>query len=87
MSPVIPYLLSRTEPCQVCAKEKEEISNVTVLGLLWVLRQLPREQKGATNKLQQPLRLGQATAGIVSPLTTAGFGVGSGLNPQTLLPR
>lgn len=50
------------------------MGNVTLLGLSWSLRELPCEQKGAANKLQQPLSLGQATAGTVPPLTAAGFG-------------
>lgn len=58
---------------------------MALLRLLWSLRELPNEQKGAANKLEQPLRLGQATAGSVPPLTTAGFGASSGLNPQTML--
>lgn len=83
---LIPYSFSRSEPCRVCTTQKEEISNVTLLRLLWSLRQLTCEQKWATNKLQQPLRLGQATAGTVPPLTAAGFKGGSGLNSQTMLP-
>lgn len=83
-SPFIPYLPSRTGLCQICAKVKEEISNISFLRVLWSLGELPCEQKGATNKLQQPLGLGQGTAGTVPPLTTAGFGGSLGLNPQTM---